>query len=775
MAETNPLEKIPSELRQKILDVVYHPNYRPIKAKAIHQAIGGDSDEYPAVRMAIKRMVQVGELAYGGNHLVLTPEQYTGSDKTTRGTFRPAAAGFGFVRPVPTGRLGAVEDIFVPPSATGSAMEGDLVQVRLRSGRRGGQEGEIIEVIQRSRRQFAGSYQKEQGRAVVWLDGTNLKSPVAVGDVRGLPVEPGDKVVVEIARYPEGDFDGEGVIVEVLGSSKNPAVDTLAIMHQYGLRDEFPSEVIEQARKISDEFSEGQIAADENPSAENLSAENPARRDLTKVPTITIDPVDARDFDDAISLSKNDKGHWELMVHIADVSHFVPIGSSLDEEARERATSVYLPDRVLPMLPELISNHLASLQPGKVRLSKTVFMEFNSSGKLLHQEVFNSKIHNDCRLTYEQVDGFLDDRDAWKERLDAPVFELLGDMHTLAMTLRGNRNRDGALELHLPEIKIRLDKSGKVKGAGIVEHTESHQIIEEFMLAANTAVADWLTRLDVPFLRRVHAPPERRKMKKLNDFMRDLGIQCESLEDRFEIQRVVESVRGKPNEYAVNYAILKSMTKAVYQPEEEMHYALQFKDYCHFTSPIRRYPDLQVHRTVQRLIDGVKPAGDPLPVLTTLGQHCSDCEQNAEWAEREVIKVKLLHFLAKKVGEVMPGVISGVVPEGFYVRGTKFPAEGFVSIQSLPEDRYRFERRGQVIEGFRDGNRYRLGDAVTVKISSVDLVRRQLNFTLQSNQSARSTRPTAGRRGASFKAEKPKRGGKAIKKLNKKKTKRRRG
>lgn len=765
MAETNPLEKIPPELRQKILDVVYHPNYRPIKAKAIHQAIGGDSDEYPAVRMAIKRMVQVGELAYGGNHLVLTPEQYTGSDKTTRGTFRPAAAGFGFVRPVPTGRLGAVEDIFIPPHATGSAMEGDLVQVRLQSGRRGGQEGEIIEVIQRARRQFAGSFQKEQGRAVVWLDGTNLKSPVAVGDVRGLPVESGDKVVIEIARYPEGDFDGEGVIVEVLGSSKNPAVDTLAIMHQYGLRDEFPDEVVEQARRIADDFSEGQI-----PTGEGQSD----RRDLTKVPTITIDPVDARDFDDAISLSKNEKGHWELMVHIADVSHFVPIGSPLDEEARERATSVYLPDRVLPMLPELISNHLASLQPGKVRLSKTVFMEFNASGKLLHQEVFNSAIHNDCRLTYEQVDGFLDDREAWRDRLDAPVFELLGTMHTLAMTLRGNRNRDGALELHLPEIKIRLDKSGKVKGAGIVEHTESHQIIEEFMLAANTAVADWLTRLDVPFLRRVHAPPERRKMKKLNDFMRDLGIQCESLEDRFEIQRVVDSVRGKPTEYAVNYAILKSMTKAVYQPEEEMHYALQFDDYCHFTSPIRRYPDLQVHRTVQRLIDGVKPAGDPLPVLTTLGQHCSDREQNAEWAEREVIKVKLLHFLAKKVGEVMPGVISGVVPEGFYVRGTKFPAEGFVSIQSLPDDRYRFERRGQVIEGFRDGNRYRLGDAVSVKIASVDLVRRQLNFTLQSNHSARSTRPGSNaRRGPASKAQKTNRSGKASKKPSKKKPKRR--
>ena len=219
--------------------------------------------------------------------------------------------------------------------------------------------------------------------------------------------------------------------------------------------------------------------------------------------------------------------------------------------------------------------------------------------------------------------------------------------------------------------------------------------------------------------------------------MRDLGVKCESLESRFEIQRVLKGVRGKPTEYAVNYAILKSMSKAVYQPELEVHYALQFEHYCHFTSPIRRYPDLQVHRTVDRLIRQRKPVADPLPVLITLGHHCSDKEQNAEWAEREIIKIKLLHFLNKKIGESMPGVISGVTPEGFYVRGTKFPAEGFVSVKSLPNDRYRFERRGQVLEGFRGGNRFRLGDELTVKIHEIDLARRVLLLTVETNHSAR--------------------------------------
>jgi ribonuclease R len=709
-------------LQQRILDFVYHPNYRPVKAKGILVGLELPTEDYPAVRMAVKRLVASGQLAYAANHLVISPQMMAGEPKLIRGTFRQAAAGFGFVRPLPSGLLGPTEDIFIPAPMTGSAMEGDQVNVRVRASRRGGTEGEVVEVLQRARRQFAGTFGLQNNKAVVWLDTVSFSNPVLVGDVRGLPVAADDKVIVELVRFPEGVIPGEGVILEVLGSSKNPAVDTIAVMRQFGLQENFPDEVIQAAREQADKFEEGQIPTD--------------RRDLTKMVTLTIDPYDARDFDDAISLSRNEKGNWELYVHIADVSHFVPIGSPLDEEAKQRATSVYLPDRVIPMLPEIISNHLASLQPDRVRLTKSVLMEMDESGLILHQEVFNSAILNQQRLNYEQVDQYLADAEPWRERLKPEVWQMLRDMHTLAMTLRRNRRADGSIELHLPEIKVDLDKAGKVKGARIVEHTESHQIIEEFMLAANQAVATWLDDLEIPFLRRVHAPPERRKIQKLIEFIRELGIKAENLASRFEIQKVIDLVRSQSTEHAVNYAILKSMSKAIYQPELEVHYALNFKHYCHFTSPIRRYPDLQVHRTINRLLAGQKTPGDPLPVLITLGHHCSDQEQNAEWAERTVTKIKLLHFLAKKIGETMPAVISGVVPDGFYVRGTKFPAEGFVPITSLPQDRYRFERHGHVIEGFRSGNRFRMGDALTVKIEKVDLPRRELLLSVVSNHTA---------------------------------------
>lgn len=715
-------------ISQQVLDFVFHPDYQPQKPKAIHKALELAPDDYKLVRKAVKQLVLEGKLAYGGNHLVVPPEMITGDPKLVRGTYRPTAAGFGFVRPIASGKSSTTEDIFIPAAAGGSAMDGDLVQIRVRRSRRG-LEGEVTEIVERARRQFAGTFGFENHQPVVWLDGVTNGSPVSVGDVRGLPLEKDDKVVVELVKFPDGVEVGEGVILEVLGSSKNPAVDTLAVMRQFGIQEEFPDEVTEQARQAADAFGDEVIQTE---------IDSGVRRDLTSVTTLTIDPIDARDFDDAISLSRNEKGHWELMVHIADVAHFVPIGSALDEEAQRRATSVYLPDRVIPMLPELISNHLASLQPNRVRLTKTVLIEFLDNGTVVHQEVFNSVIHNDKRLTYEQVDQYLESPEVWRDRLSPEVWTQLQHMHELAMVLRKNRNEDGALELHLPEIKISLDKSGKVKGALLVEYTESHQIIEEFMLAANQSVATWLDDLGIPFLRRAHAPPERRRLQKLNEFMRDLGIRCESMESRFEVQKVVESVRGKSTEYAVNYAILKSMSKAIYQPEMEQHYALQFDHYCHFTSPIRRYPDLQVHRTVHRLITNQKPAGDPLPVLVSLGHHCSDQEQNAEWAEREVTKIKLLHFLKKRVGEKMPGVITGVTPEGFYVRGTKFPAEGFVAMKSLPQDRYRYERRGQMLEGFRAGNRFRLGDELTVEIAEVDLVRRALNLTVLANHSARA-------------------------------------
>jgi ribonuclease R len=408
------------------------------------------------------------------------------------------------------------------------------------------------------------------------------------------------------------------------------------------------------------------------------------------------------------------------------------------------------------MIPESISNHLASLQPNKNRLAKTVFMEYTPDGTIIHTKVFNSVIRNQHRFNYEQIDQFLEDREPWKEKLRPEIFQLVADMHVLAMQLRRLRNEKGALELTLPEVKIDLDKVGKVKGAHLVHHTESHQMIEEFMLAANQAVATWLDGLELPFLRRAHAPPNRLKLRQLNGFVRALGIDADNLESRFEIQRVVNAVRNKPTEFAVNYAILKSMSKAVYQSEFERHYALDMSHYCHFTSPIRRYPDLVVHRIVNKLIHN-QPARENDQILERLGEHCSAMEQNAESAERELIRVKLLHFLSKKQGELMSGVVAGVKSDGLTVRAIEVPIDGMIPVSLLPKDRYRFDRDTHTLEGFRTGNRFRLGDEIIVRIDKVDMIRRRLQFQLEKVTHHSDAIPLKPRSDRS-KADRPKRG-----------------
>ena len=733
---------------QQVLKLVHSADYKPCKPRVIHKNLKLPDEDYRPLRRAIKQLVRDGLVTFGPNHLVLRAnpasdskiaekefdfpvqepeadsenlETIPGPVKPKRdrgeviGIFRTAPArDFGFVRLSSIAGEARIEDVFIPPPATRGAMEGDTVRIRIvRSGKDGKVEGSVEEIVVRARREFSGTYQLVEGKSLVWLDGANLEHPIEIGDIRGLPLNDNDKVIVELVRFPDSFHVGEGVILKVLGSSKNPAVDTMAVMHQFGLPDSYPEAALEVARHQADLFDDQVIPE--------------GRTDLRLVPTLTIDPVDARDFDDAISLSKNEKGNWELQVHIADVSHFVPLGSALDEEARKRGTSVYLPDRVIPMIPETISNHLASLQPDHNRLAKTVFMEYTQDGTLIHTHTFNSVIRNQYRFNYEQIDNYLEDREAWRDKLTPAIFQVVADMHELAMLLRQIRNTKGALELTLPEVKIDLDKTGKVRGAHLVLHTESHQMIEEFMLAANQAVASWLDSLELPFLRRAHAPPNRMKMRRLNDFVRALGIQAENMEDRFEIQRVVNAVRGKTTEYAVNFAILKSMSKAVYQADFERHYALDMTHYCHFTSPIRRYPDLVVHRIVQKLIEG-KPAREDEQVLEHLGQQCSDSEQNAELAERELIRVKLLHFMAKKQGELLTGVVSGVRPTGVTVRAIEIPVDGLIPVKSLPNDRYRFDRDTHTLEGFKAGNRFRLGDELIVRVERIDTAKRHLIF-----------------------------------------------
>lgn len=725
--------EVSKELADRVIRLVGGPEYRPSKAAQIGAALGIDEDGIREVKRVIKSLVAKGQLSYGPNHLVLgqkvsglsSPPKADSAKKTIQGTFRLAMGGFGFLR-VGTGTEGdeSPDDIFVPPGATGGALDGDTVEVRLQSrsdGRGPGQEGVVEKIVSRGRRQFTGTFEMRAGVAMVHLDGVPFEHPVTVGDVRGLPLEGDEKVFVELVQFPdESGNGGEGVILEVLGKTNNPAIDTLTIMRQYGLPDQFPEDVLADARLRADEYRDD--AAPDDISAKGHSSD---RRDLTDLLTITIDPIDARDFDDAISLSRAGN-RWTLWVHIADVSTFVVAGSPLDQEAQKRATSVYLPDLVVPMIPEIISNHLASLQPDRVRLTKTVEIEMQDDGVITSVEVYNAAIRSNMRLSYEQVDEFLAKPESKREPWGDAVCDLLARMHLLAMDIRRRRFKRGSLTMDVPEVKIDLDKSGKVKGAHVVKHTESHQIIEEFMLAANQAVATWLDDQQLNFLHRIHPAPDRRKLRQLDQFARDLGLPISTVESRFDIQRILDLVSGTALEDAVNFAVLKSMNKAVYGPHREGHYALDMEHYCHFTSPIRRYPDLTVHRLVQNILDGKKTPDDAYPVLLRLGFHCSDQERNAASAERDLILLKLLHFMKKQVGETMEVVISRVFADGIFARCLKLPVDGYIPITSLPQDKYRYERRGQMIVGFKEGNQFRLGDRMLVKIAKVDLRERQL-------------------------------------------------
>jgi ribonuclease R len=793
---------MPSNLRSTVLEHVNSANYQPVKPAVIAKQLGLANDAAHELKKTIKQMVKAGELTWGPSHLVQTADKIPrqrkvpaevevdrtddknrrqkdktrakpiGDSKHFTGTFRRAAGGFGFVRPDGTLRAeGRDADIFVPADRTGDAASGDIVSVRLESkrGRMGKQEGRIIDVVERATNRFVGVYFEQAGMGMVQIDGKIIANPIYVGDPGAKGVRPDDKVVIEMVRFPSHARDGEGVIIEVLGPRGQPGVDTMSIIYEFSLPGEFAEDALAESRKRAEHFDE---------------SVGRGRRDLTNLTIVTIDPIDARDFDDAISLERLDNGHWLLGVHIADVSHFVEPKTPLDREAHDRATSVYLPDRVIPMLPEIISNNLASLQPNKVRYALSAMMEFTEEGARVATDVYKSAIKSRRRFTYEEVDEYLAVKKispaqktstiGKKKNHPASVFRdltpevdsLLTRMHELAMIFRARRFQRGALELSMPEMKIDLDVDGRVTGAHLAQNTESHQIIEEFMLTANEAVAEKLAQAGLLFLRRVHGSPDPRKMRVLTEFVRELGYEVENLENRFELQKLLDSVKGDPREHAINYATLRSMQRAIYSPENDGHYALASDCYCHFTSPIRRYPDLTVHRLIDTLNRGKKPE-QRMDQMLVLGDHCSEREQRAAEAERELKKMKLLHYMSDKIGLELDGIITGVENFGLFITGIEIPAEGFVHISGLTDDYYRYDRAGHVIAGFRSGNSYRLGDTVRVAVAAVDVDTRELDFRLVARTGApkkgRVKRPakSSGKRGA--KPGKPARGKKKKK------------
>ncbi len=600
--------------------------------------------------------------------------------------------------------------------------------------------GVIVRVLERANRHFVGTYFEREGQGYVRVDGTVFSHSVEVGDAGAKSARADDKVVIEMIRFPTAEERGEGVITEVLGPRGQPGVDTLSIIRAYHLPDVFPREALEEARDAAQTFREDDLDG---------------REDFTGDLVVTIDPADARDFDDAVSVVLDSKtGHWRLDVHVADVAHFAPAGGPLDREARNRGTSVYLPQRVIPMFPELVSNFLASLQQDRLRYVKTARIDLTLEGQKTSTHFANGAIRVRRRFTYEEVQTILNAYPVEQPRegeapaepdltavpaipsgpVEPAIVSMLLRMRQLALILRQRRLRRGALELNLPEVELEYDDQGRVSGGHFRKHDLSHQIIEEFMLAANEAVAEHLNSLDVAFLRRVHPEPNDRKLESFGYFARSLGYKVGEYVDRFSLQKILERSANRPDVHAVHYALLRSLKQAIYSPYEEGHYALASSHYCHFTSPIRRYPDLTIHRMLGQWLRTGR-VGSSETELLALGDHCSKMERRAEVAERELVRLKLLTYLSERLGLEMESIITGVADYGFFAQAEQLPVEGLVHISTLTEDYYFFEEMTHSLTGRRTNQRYRLGDRVRVTVVRVDLFRRQLDFRVVAGSS----------------------------------------
>lgn len=702
--------EIYEQRKKKLYDFICADIYVPMKIKELAIMLGVKHEDRPALERMLLELQQEGKI-------ILTKRgKYAKSEvKQIVGTFTAHPKGFGFVT-----IEGEAEDIFIPESKTGGAMHQDIVEISVspvETGRR--KEGCVLKILERGMKQVVCTYEQSKNFGFGVPDNAKFAKDIFIPLERSKGAVSGHKVVVEITNYGANGKNPEGKVVEILGHINDPGVDILSLVRAYGLPVEFSEKIMHQVENVSKEVSEADMAG---------------RKDLRDVQMVTIDGEDAKDLDDAVSLSR-DGDNYILGVHIADVSNYVQEHSALDVEALKRGTSVYLVDRVIPMLPHALSNGICSLNQGENRLALSCIMTINQKGEVIDHEIAETVIKVDRRMSYTAVKKILVEEDSSLIKEYEELVPMFKEMEELAKILRKKRMKRGSIDFDFPETKVILDEQGKPVDIRPYDRNVATKIIEDFMLIANETVAQDYYWQESPFVYRTHEKPDSEKINKLSTFINNFGYSIHIGNDEIhpkELQKLLEKIEGSDEEALISRLTLRSMKQARYTPTCSGHFGLAANYYCHFTSPIRRYPDLQIHRIIKENLRGrmnEKRREHYESILTEVAKHSSEMERRADEAERETIKQKKVEYMEQHVGEEFEGVISGVTEWGFFVELPN-TVEGLVRVTALNDDFYDYYEDSYELVGKATNKRYKLGQKVTVCVEQTDRLMRTIDFSL---------------------------------------------
>lgn len=701
--------------KERILAYIQSDGYIPMKRKDLRVMMDVPQEDRPAFEELLQQLIEEGHIFETRKGKLAAPKDL----QMATGSFIGHARGFGFVTPDEGG-----EDVFIPASETMGAMQKDKVLYKvLHKAEKGKKaDGVIVKILERGMQRIVGTFEaSNKGFGFVVADDKKVAKDIFISRDHTKGAVSGHKVVVEITDYGEERRNPEGKVVEILGHVNDPGVDILSVIRRYELAVEFPDEVYAEIEHLETEVKE---------------EDKVGREDLRDWLTITIDGEDAKDLDDAVTMKKLGNGNYELGVHIADVSHYVREYTELDQEAYRRATSVYLVDRVIPMLPHKLSNGICSLNPHVDRLALSCIMEINPRGEVVNHRIAETVINSNYRMTYTAVREILEEGTPELMEQYQEIVPMLEEMEELRQILGRKRRKRGSVNFDLPESKIILDEKGKPVDIRPYERSISTNMIEEFMLVCNETIAENSFWQEIPFMYRSHQEPDEDKMEKMEQFLRGFGYHLRKKDGEIhprEIQKVLRTAEGTDEERIITRMVLRSMMQARYTAENGGHFGLAAKYYCHFTSPIRRYPDLEIHRMIKKMLHGEldeKSSAEYRKKMPDWAKHCSKQERVAEDAERDTDALKKVEYMEDKVGEIYEGIISGVTGWGLYVELPN-TIEGMVALNQLDDDFYEFDDKNMLVYGKRTKKSYRLGDRVTVSVSKVDRMMGTIDFMFE--------------------------------------------